>query len=280
MSLYEKIAPSNGELCSRVINIGPELAREILDDRNGKNRNKTQSWVNKYSREIDRDNFSQGTPIAFDTDGVLADGQKRLASVVDTEVPQRFAVIFNVGNDYRSNIDQGQPRSLEQKLGFQGLPVNRSVSSGAKYYQLAPCFVTNNNDVFEVMGVVRSQLPRLQWAASMGIKTPSIIGALARASHYVDRFILEDFAESYKTGVATSPNKNAAAIFCRFVLNNKHIFQSGNPSGRNSAYRFAQSAIRSFVKGKQVRRCTEIKTDIFPLPEDAIDFGQITKLTN
>ncbi|MFI5780874.1 hypothetical protein [Nocardia sp. NPDC051570] len=98
----------------------PQLASEWLE-RNTGNRPLSRMMVVQLAGAIQRGEWlhtHQG--IAFDTNGVLIDGQHRLAAVVRSGVTVRMQVTFDVPPATFSVVDTGRKRSARDILSLSG----------------------------------------------------------------------------------------------------------------------------------------------------------------
>ena len=119
--------------------ITPQWAAEVLKDRNPKNRNLSESFVDKLARDIKSNGWiltHQG--IAFDEHGNLIDGQHRLTAIVRANVSVRSLVTTGVPHSQRCNgivlqtfeaIDSGKPRSTGQMIAMSGWPNGNKVAA-------------------------------------------------------------------------------------------------------------------------------------------------------
>jgi hypothetical protein len=107
-------------LRSRVQKITPERAAEMLAV-NTANRPLSRSTVREFAESMRRGDWlvtHQG--IAFDTDGVLVDGQHRLAAIIEAEVPVEMTVFTQVGPDTFDVLDTGRRRNAADVLAIEG----------------------------------------------------------------------------------------------------------------------------------------------------------------
>ena len=101
--------------------VTPEQAQLWLDNCNLRNRNLSQFAVNKYARDIENGNWKLvGDPIRFDWDGILRDGQHRLAAIVKVGQPVQIAVLRGMDPDDFVVIDTGKKRTQANALQMLG----------------------------------------------------------------------------------------------------------------------------------------------------------------
>jgi hypothetical protein len=106
-----------------LMEVTPALAAEWLT-KNGKNRPLGKRRVSLLAAAIRRGEWKvthQG--IAFGSDGLLTDGQHRLAAIVDAGIPVTMLVSRDV--DAFDAIDIGRPRSASDILGIAGFTNTR-----------------------------------------------------------------------------------------------------------------------------------------------------------
>jgi hypothetical protein len=89
--------------------------------------------VARYAREIAAGRWKpNGETIKFTMDGVLLDGQHRLAAVALAGVGIETTVVWGLDPDCFDTIDSGRPRSAADMLAIQGIP-NRFSNSRAAF---------------------------------------------------------------------------------------------------------------------------------------------------
>lgn len=106
------------DLESRVELITPSVASEWLKQ-NTKNRPLRQGAVADLARAIERGEWQvthQG--IGFDEEGVLVDGQHRLAAIVKANIPVRMMVTWGVPPDAFTVMDTGRKRNMGDVLAL------------------------------------------------------------------------------------------------------------------------------------------------------------------
>lgn len=100
--------------------IDPEKAREYLGF-NTHNRAIRPRQVASYSRDILNHNWVwNGESVKFDINGVLLDGQHRLAAIVETGVPLRLLVIRGLDPQSQETMDGGAKRTFNDVLKLRG----------------------------------------------------------------------------------------------------------------------------------------------------------------
>jgi hypothetical protein len=105
---------------SRVQTITPDKAADMLAA-NTTNRPLSRATVRGFADAMRRGDWlvtHQG--IAFDTDGVLVDGQHRLAAVIEAEMPVEMTVFTEVEPDTFDVLDTGKRRNAADVLAIEG----------------------------------------------------------------------------------------------------------------------------------------------------------------
>jgi len=107
-------------LRSRVQTITPTKAAELLEA-NTTNRPVSRSVVRSFAEAMQRGEWivtHQG--IAFDVNGVLIDGQHRLAAIVEADVPVDLTVFTDVDDGTFDVLDTGKRRNAADVLAIEG----------------------------------------------------------------------------------------------------------------------------------------------------------------
>ena len=105
---------------SRVQTITPERASQCLAA-NTTNRPVSKAVVRSFAQAMRRGEWMvthQG--IAFDTRGVLVDGQHRLAAIIEADRPVELTVFTEVGEGTFDVLDTGKRRSAADVLAIEG----------------------------------------------------------------------------------------------------------------------------------------------------------------
>lgn len=134
--------------------IWPVEAKKILETKNKNNRNISNIFVKKLANDISNDAFlvtHQG--IAFDTNGILIDGQHRLAACVMANKPITLLVtsdiptVQKIGNGSINTfeiLDSGKNRTVSQMLALSGTKYANRVASAVKASALLCCKTSTN----------------------------------------------------------------------------------------------------------------------------------------
>ena len=91
----------------------PEMATEMLTH-NIRNRSINKSDVKRIAERIQSGQWEfDGSPIKFNSDGILVDGHHRLAAIVKAGIPVELAVVYGVDSQW---TDTGRKRSSRDSI--------------------------------------------------------------------------------------------------------------------------------------------------------------------
>ena len=127
----------SNQLISRVETITPVLAEEYLRH-NKKNRQLRKNLVSYYAKQMkDGQWMLNGEGIIFNEEGILVDGQHRLAAVVESGVNVEMLVVRNADKDSFATIDSGLSRNTSDIFFVKGIPNASNISSIiSRYFKL------------------------------------------------------------------------------------------------------------------------------------------------
>jgi hypothetical protein len=132
---------------TQIETITPRWAAEVLENKNTRNIRFQKTWAEKLARDIKAGTFlltHQG--IAFDAEGILLDGQHRLAAVVMANKPVQMLVTTGIACSQKANggqmrtwntIDQGRIRKAGDVLSMEGMSNGRRIAAVARCLLIA-----------------------------------------------------------------------------------------------------------------------------------------------
>ena len=195
---------SNTGMKIEIVTMTPEWALDILTSKNTKNRSLRSSAVQKYAYAI-RTGQWELTPqgIAIGQDGVLLDGQHRLAAIVEAGQPVPVLMATDCDPSMFSVLDTGLARRASDVLHMKGAGDATSLAAGIKAY------------------ILMHQSPGNMWTGN-GLPTPSHseIGGL-----YGQRTEDANFAATVASSVycaCRQTNKSALVAFVLLCLDAGH----------------------------------------------------------
>ena len=120
----------------KTMTIGPDQAKALLSS-NIKNRDLSQSFVNRYAADMLNHNWSDDVSmIRVDEEGNLQDGQHRLEAVVQSGTTQSFVVAENCPVDDFKKLDLGRGRTSRDALTVLGYKRPRIMSGAIRLVSL------------------------------------------------------------------------------------------------------------------------------------------------
>lgn len=112
--------------------ITPEIASQLLDDMGG-NRLLSDDRVNAYARDMTGGRWVPlSSMIVIDEDGLLIDGQHRLAAVLQSGLDQTFIIRRGAPPSSISVIDSGRGRSAADTLRIEGHSYTALITAAAR----------------------------------------------------------------------------------------------------------------------------------------------------
>lgn len=120
----------------KTMSIGPDQAKALLST-NIKNRDLSQSFVNRYAADMLNHNWSDDVSmIRVDEEGNLQDGQHRLEAVVQSGTTQSFVVAENCPVEDFKKLDLGRGRTSRDALTVLGYKRPRIMSGAIRLVSL------------------------------------------------------------------------------------------------------------------------------------------------
>jgi hypothetical protein len=120
-----------------IVTMTPEWAHQILIKQNTKNRHMRPSVVRRYARAIESGQWKltqQG--VAIGSNGVLLDGQHRLAAIVEAGQPVKIALATDCDPSIFMVMDTGCARMAADVLQMGGVGNPTTAAAGLKLYIL------------------------------------------------------------------------------------------------------------------------------------------------
>lgn len=251
--------------------ITPELAEKYLNA-NKINRPLRSGRVEKYAADMLQGTWTAcAAPIIFyESSGDLADGQHRLYAIVESQIPQTFAVWRNFPRDAALNIDTGAGRTFadNHRIGT-GERLQTGLISCARYCEWATTSYNRTPTNAETLEVVEKHRTAAKFAVThakgRGLMKGCLTAAIARAwYHEADRATLDRFAVVFFGGFSDGPHESAAIAVRNFA---QQIVARGidNNDIRKDLFLRMQTAIKYFMKGKPMTISKSTTAEPYPL---------------
>ena len=119
---------------TQVVPVTPALAKRWLKH-NTRNRSIRESVVTRYVGDMINGRWKfAGDPIRFDSEGVLIDGQHRLAALAKCDEETQIDMLVITGLDPESQMvmDQGSRRNPGDQLGLKGIKNGNYIAAAVK----------------------------------------------------------------------------------------------------------------------------------------------------
>jgi hypothetical protein len=258
-----------------IIEVGPDMAARWLDG-NTHNRPIRQSVVDRFARDMMAGRWRlthQG--IAFDSDGVLIDGQHRLWAIVISAVTVRTRVFFNEPLENMKAVDIGLVRSNFDVLHLAGdagdmttghLATLRAMLAGDSLH--SPRFTVGEEaDLLAKHAVaVNFAMEHLGVCRYKGVASATIRGVIARAYYSAEHAKLMHFCDVLKTGCSPDEEDAPIMLLWQFLVSNAAAGKA--QAVRRIRYAKAERALMAYLRGERISQLRAIGDEIFPLPED------------
>ena len=267
-----KVKRSKVPYCE-MITISPRRAENWLAGANTDNRQLRNAVVERLARDIKNGDWTpnhQG--LAFDCNGVLLDGQHRLAAVVLAGQAILAPVWFNA---IRAGIDVGVTRNTADILTLEGelgkvtrhdLATLRALLRGVPGRQI-------KRTVSEERKLLKMHRTAIDYAhAHMGesnripgIATGTTRGVIARAWYSADLDELAYFAAVLREGIMRHQADQPIGVLWRYLLKTKHV---GGSVPTTERYGKTERALYAYLKGEKLEHLYAATKELFPLPDE------------
>lgn len=204
--------------------ISPEYARTILDKANTHNRKLKPARSDRYKRIIISGQWhSTHQGIAFDTNGVLQDGQHRLEAIASSGVAAPLFVFVGMPVENFKHIDEGLLRQADQLLTMEGEANAVTLSSAIR---LANIYVSpnprvsakikaTNSDIFDAFAADSDELREAVLYARKHYRAVGCNPGVLAAARYLLRRLngtANPYVEAFFDGVATGAKSGTRLV--------------------------------------------------------------------
>lgn len=223
---------------------GPEMAAAMLA-RNFGNRPQRRTRIQSIATDMEAGRFmeKQPHPVCFDINGVLRDGQHRLAAIILSGCTVWLTICFGCDPAERDYYDQGVPRSVSDISREHG---QQNAKSASALVALILRIEQESNETFsrnqqtERLDRLFAEDPNVDAAIKAGWRLhelmPAASGSLAYwhiASHTAHKARLEPFLEGVQKGADLKEGSPALRIHNQLLTERKQ--GSGRESNVNKA---------------------------------------------
>ena len=259
------------ERFAEVVSITPRLAEMMLQS-NTRNRALSATTAKKYAESMSRGEWmlsAQG--ISFSCNGMLIDGQHRLAAIILAERAVKCTIWFGCAADEFQVLDAGRARSPGDILSIEGMDnyhvraavaqimwrIRNRTQSGAPRLVVAQFARELAGDAMDKAILHANRSKRVLNPTAMVIAIYSIL-TQSNFAHRIDAF-----CEGVKTGASLDPKSPILAL--------REFFRTSSALSRNSRDRVVLEASavviawNAFIKGRVVRNF--VGSSVVTLPD-------------
>lgn len=269
-----KFNPVAKKVESFIARITPPEAAYILRALNPNNRPLKEGVAEGYGREMKAGRWAvtnQG--IGFSRIGALLDGQHRLWACVDADTAFETLVTVGLDEDSREVIDVGLRRSEADVIMLRtGVRVSPTYV-GVGRLMLGKGNRNNGKHVprQDLLDFLERHAKAIAFACSTVapvrlVTIAPVLAVVARAYYTVDHGVLARFLRILASGM---PEPEGDGLTWKPVLMLRHhlLSRGGQKSDdvRLEVYRKTESALRSYVDGKQPMKLYAASEELFPL---------------
>lgn len=196
---------------AKVMLVTPEVAVSMLT-KNTHNRPLAPYVVEKYTEALRAGRWREnGVSIVFGTDGVLIDGQHRLAAIVAANVPVRMVVVECVDPESFATVDIGRGRAGSDVLSIMGEHSTAALSATLiaidRYFTGRMLSMAGDYNPQIVTRLV-SEYPDARKSVKTVLNTRPILGpsSILASCHYLFALVDTEAADLFIADLASGAN--------------------------------------------------------------------------
>jgi hypothetical protein len=259
----------------QLMTVTPSMAARWLEGANGHNRALSEEYAAKLARDIREGRwFLSHEGIAFDTHGVLLDGQHRLWAVVLADKPIEIYVWVGISPEALLSINSGKPRSLADNLRLGGgvgdvtgrdlATLRAMLGHGTADAPLTP---SEAKDLFarhrEAVTFAGVHLPKT--ARVKGLSTGDTRAVVARAFYSAAADRLAAFCGVLRTSIARGELDEMVVVLRQYLTK----FFGNSHTTRQERYSKMERVLLAYLRGERMGRIYAAPRELFPLPEES-----------
>jgi hypothetical protein len=251
-----------------LVNVTPEIAYQWLKQNNF-NRPMNQRLVEKYVRQMRSGNWRrthQG--IAFDSRGIILDGQHRLWAVAQSGQSVPMLVFLNEDLSVHDSIDSSKPRSLLDviRLELRDQTIkNRHILVMKAMWAGRCCANQNEMTSIEMSNLLRIFHKPVRFAVELlehsNVANNVVMGVLARAYQTVPRDQLITFCCILRSGEGSHPSTKMILSFRDWLLRLK----DAQIATRRDIYKRTEIVLKAFLDNAVTCDMFSEYQELFPL---------------
>lgn len=255
--------------------ISPEVAADLLET-NNENRRLSKGTVQAYAQDILAGNWDEsvGVAISIDENGVLRDGQHRLAAIVEAGVGIHTWVCRNVSSD--GIYDNNRKRSNSDQISIMRADFD-NVYKTTRYISVARTIIANTvgttggrrpvtpKEIIDFTEEHKEDLDGffLNMPQTTVAKISLAVVHLALFMAYMDGVSIEDILSFYEvlcSGMSTRPEEFPIIAYRNYLKDTTSAWTTHIEIGR------CQYALKKYLSGSCTKRTISPKELIYPFP--------------
>lgn len=260
---------------AETVTITPADAKEWLHNSRFENRRLDDRIVNKIRRDIKKGKWLfDGSPIRFDRDGNVLDGQHRLQAIINAGTAVESVVVRDLPKEAINTIDTGKSRSVADILHFGG-HINASllasacrlsigyrefhgdlkkwVDSRARERLSTQEVLAEANNNPKLVEAVQNMVSRPSCGKMMGGGVASVAFMLF---HRIDKYHAEVFFHAFDKGVGLELGSPILALRNTLLFRTYGEYKKNGNQAIVSKMAITIKAWNLYRKGKNIERLT------------------------
>jgi hypothetical protein len=260
--------PTNPYPNCYLVNVTPEMARHWLRNNNF-NRPLNQRLVEKYARQMRTGNWQrthQG--IAFDSRGVVLDGQHRLWAIIRSGHAIPMLIFLNENFHVHESIDGGKTRSLLDVVRLEirdNTLKNRHIYVVKAMWAGRHCVNQNDMTATEVSNLLRNFHLPVRFAVELlehsHVADNVVMSVIARAYQSVPQERLIKFCNILRNGEGSHPSATMILQFRDWLLRLK----DRQAATRRDIYKRTEIVLNAFLNNAVTCDLFSDYKELFPL---------------
>jgi len=279
VSTESGVAIGPGGIYTKWILVTPDVAKSFLE-KNTKNRTIRPQQVERLASQMRSGVYKkthQG--VAFDSNGVMADGQHTCEAIIQTGMPQWKLVTYNIEVGSRGAIDRGAQRTVSDNVSLAGYGNVSSREIAAIYATL----MGMNNRGYRRPELSPEQIHdlRVMWVDEILVASPNfttkVVGNAAINGICIRAMLsgackdrVGQFLEVLRTGMPQSKDDETAVNLRNRLLSNEIVIGRGAAEQSRTGYLKVSAVLRLFLERSHVGRIQAAHRELFTIPPSRI----------
>lgn len=257
----------------QILLVTPEMAAEWLRS-NTANRKPSQAAVKRWAKIMLAHSWKLCTDaIAFDTKGVLINGQHRLMAVIESGTTQPFIVAFNFPEESKESCDLGKKRQLHEIMTIGGYDISQTHAGICKFLltpwdqsgTIEPDHDLHRNRIKRIHMMVNEKISFIESCISGKEFSSGELAAMTALFQAVDdEVVIADFINLLQHGVRCDNTRQPGDVAA--VRYREHRLTQLAKNRRNvgmKAYKLLTSVACKHAMGEPVKRISPLSRNPF-----------------